>query len=275
MALKVFISADIEGVAGVVSQLQTTPGAGEYELGRRLMTLEVNAAIEGALDAGATEIVVTDGHLNRQNLLPELLHESARLIRGVRSGLQQMEGLDGSFDAVFVTGQHAAAGTQFAVLDHTWVGASVLNIRMNGATMNETCLNSVIADFHRVPTVLVTGDETTIQQTKAVLPSIEGVVVKRSVSRYRAESVHPNVAARLIREGAARALGRLGEIELGPQLDTLSMEIDFLRTDMADAAALVPGIERVGPRTIRYVAGPKEVFAMQELLLVRLKYEAN
>lgn len=275
MALKVFISADIEGVAGVVGPLQITPGASEYELGRRLMTLEVNAAIEGALDAGATEIVVTDGHMNRQNLLPELLHESARLIRGVRSGLQQMEGLDGTFDAVFVTGQHAAAGTQNAVLDHTWVSSSVLNIRLNGVTMNETCLNSVIADHHRVPTVLVTGDEATIKQTKDVLPGIEGVVVKRSVSRYRAESVHPKVAARLIREGAQRALGRLRELKPGPQLDILTMEIDFLRTDMADAAALVPGIERIGPRTIRYEAEPKLVFAMQELLLVRLKYAAD
>lgn len=275
MGLKVFISADIEGVAGVVSNLQTVPGAGEYEMGRRLMTLEVNAAIEGALEAGATEVVVTDGHLNRQNLLPELLHEGARLIRGVRSGLQQMEGLDATFDAVFVTGQHAAAGTRNAVLDHTWVGASVLNIRINGVRMNETCLNSVIADSHGVPTVLVTGDEATIQQTREVLPAIEGVVVKRSVSRYRAESVHPRVAARLIKEGARRALGRLGEIEPGPKSDELTMEIDFLRTDMADAAGLVPGVERVGPRTVRYRAAPKAVFAMQELLLVRLKYEAD
>lgn len=274
MGLKVFISADIEGVAGIVSPLQTTPGLGEYELGRRLMTYEVNAAIEGAIEAGADEIVVCDGHMNRQNLLPDLLHERARLVRGVRSGLQQMQGLDSTFDAVFVTGQHASAGTQNAVLDHTWVGASVLNIRMNGRVMNETCLNSVIADTHGVPTVLVTGDEATIDQTKDYLADIEGVVVKKSYSRYRAESVHPNVARRLIREGAANALNRLGTVRRRPRPTTLEMEIDFLRTDMADAAALVPGIERLTPRTIRYQAAPELVFRMQELLLVRLKYDA-
>ncbi|MBX3142755.1 MAG: M55 family metallopeptidase [Trueperaceae bacterium] len=274
MGLKVFISADIEGVAGVVSPLQTTPGASEYEMGRRLMTLEVNAAIEGALDAGADQIVVCDGHMNRQNLIPDLLHESARLVRGVRSGLQQMQGLDSSFDAVFVTGQHAAAGTQNAVLDHTWVGVSVYNLRIGGRVLNETCLNSVIADSHGVPTVLVTGDEATIAQTKEYLSDIEGVVVKRSYSRYRAESVHPKVAAAMIRRGAASALGRLSEFRPRPSPDELVMEIDFLRTDMADAAALVPGVERTSPRGVRYSAAPHLVFRMQELLLVRLKYDA-
>lgn len=271
--MKVFISADIEGVAGIVSGLQVVAGESEYELGRRLMTLEVNAAIEGALDAGAEEIVVCDGHANRQNLIPDLLHEAARLVRGIRSGLQQMQGLDGTFDAVFVTGQHAAAGTQYAVLDHTWVGASVHDLRINGRSMNETCLNSVIADRHGVPTALVTGDEVTIAQTKEYLPEIEGVVVKKSYSRYRAESVHPRVAAKLIREGARKALGRLSSFTRRSSPAELEMEIDFLRTDMADAAALVPGVERIGSRSVRYVSAPDNVFRMQELLLVRLKYD--
>lgn len=273
MNYKVFISADIEGVAGIVSPLQTNPGAPEYEMARRLMTLEVNAAIDGALKAGATEIVVCDGHANRQNLIPELMHPSAILIRGVRSGLQQMEGLNGTFDAVFIVGNHASAGTQNAVLDHTWVGSSVANIRIDGRVMNEACLNSVIADHHGVPTVLITGDKTTVEQTKEYIPDIEGVAVKESFSRYRAASVHPDVAAEMISAGASAALRRLDSFERRPQRDALTMDIDFLRTDMADAAELVPGIERVNARSVRYQAAPELIFRMQELLLIRLKYD--
>lgn len=275
MGLKIFISADIEGVAGVVSPLQTVLGAPEYEMGKRLMTLEVNAAIEGALEAGADDVVVCDGHANRQNLLPELLHPKATLIRGVRSGLQQMQGLDDSFDAVFITGSHGAAGTQNAVLDHTWVGSSVRNIRLDGRVLNEACLNSVIANYHQVPTVMVTGDRATIEQTREYLPNIEGVVVKESYSRYRAASVHPTVAAERIKAGAIASLQRLDQFKPRPSKEEIEMEIDFLRTDMADAATLVPGIERISPRTIRYKAAPALIFRMQELLLVRLKYDAD
>lgn len=141
--------------------------------------------------------------------------------------------------------------------------------------MNETCLNSVIADRHGVPTVLVTGDEVTIAQTKEYLPDIEGVVVKKSYSRYRAESVHPKVAAKLIREGARTALSRLASFTRRPAAQELEMDIDFLRTDMADAAALVPGVVRTGPRSVKYSSTPDNVFRMQELLLVRLKYDAS
>ena len=273
MGLKVFISADIEGVAGVVSLLQTLQGQPEYELGRRLMTLEVNAAIEGALEGGATDIVVCDAHANMQNLLPELLHPAAILVRGAIRESLQMQDIDDSFDALFVTGAHAAAGTQDAVLDHTWVSASVWNIRIDGRTLNEACLNDLVAGHHGVPTVLVTGDETTIQQTRTVLPSIEGVIVKKSNSRYSAASVHPTIAANRIRAGARAALARLEEFQATPVPPALAMEIDFYRTDMADAAALVPGVERVSPRTIRYEASPDMVFRMQELLLYRLRYE--
>lgn len=273
VGLKVFISADIEGVAGVVSPLQTVLGQPEYELGRRLMTLEVNGAIEGALEGGATDVVVCDAHANMQNLLPELLHPAAILVRGAIRESLQMQGIDDTFDALFVTGTHAAAGTQDAVLDHTWVSASVWNIRIDGRTLNEACLNDLVAGYHGVPTVLVTGDAATIEQTKSLLPSVEGVIVKRSNSRYSAASVHPTVAADMIRAGARAALTRLDQSEATRVGTTLTMEIDFYRTDMADVAALVPGVERVSPRTIRYEASPDMVFRMQELVLYRLRYE--
>lgn len=273
MGYKVFISADIEGVAGIVSGQQIIRGEPDFAEGRRLMTLEVNAAVEGALKAGATEVVVCDAHADMQNIHPELLHPDAILVRGAIRESLQMQDFDESFDAVFITGAHAAAGTQNAVLDHTWVSAAVWNIRIDGVTLNEPCLNDLVAGHHGVPTVLVTGDQATIEQTKARLPHIEGVTVKRSNSRYSAASLHPERARALIEEGAARALERLATFEPTPVPSELSMEIDFYRTDMADAAELVPGVERLGARTIRYVAAPDLVFRMQELILYRLRYE--
>lgn len=273
MSYKLFISADIEGVAGIVGPLQCVRGASEFEMGRRLMTLEVNAAIEGALEAGVSEVVVCDSHADMQNLLPERLHPEARLVRGAIRESLQMQGMEERFDAVFVTGAHAAAGTENAVLDHTWVGRSVSNLRINGQTLNEACLNALVAGHYGAPVAMVSGDEATIAQTRDVIADIEGAVVKTSYSRYCAESLHPERAQEVIKQAARRAVERIPEmrpIEVTPEL---RMEIDFLRTDMADAAALVPGVERLAPRTVAFTGEPDVVFRAQELLLYRLKYE--
>jgi D-amino peptidase len=270
---KVFISADIEGVAGVVGPLQTVLGEPEFEMARRLMTLEVNAAIEGALEAGATEVVVCDSHAHMQNLIPEELHSEARLVRGAMRESLQMQGIDGSFDALFVTGAHAGAGTEAAVLDHTWVGKSVYNLRIDGETLNEACLNAITAGFYGVPLVLVTGDDKTLDQTRQVHPDVEGAVVKRSYSRYCAESLHPSKAREAIRGAARRALGRIGEFKPVEVPDELRMEIQFLRSDMAEAASLVPGVKRLDARTVGYTGDPETIFKLQELLLYRVRYE--
>lgn len=132
MGYKVFISADIEGTAGVVSSLQISVGQHDYEKGRRLVTREVNAAIEGALEGRAAEIVVCDSHANMQNILPGELHLQVRLVRGAIRDSLQMQGIDETLNAVFITGAHAAAGTQYGVLDHSGVGSMVYDIRING-----------------------------------------------------------------------------------------------------------------------------------------------
>lgn len=273
MGLRVFISADIEGVAGAVSRQQVTLGELDYAEGRRLMTLEVNAAIAGAREAGATQFVVCDAHANMQNLLPELLDQDAELVRGAYRDSLQMQGLDDSFDAVFITGAHAAAGTQHAVLDHTWVGAVVNNIRVGGVRMNEATLNDLVAGYYGVPTVLVTGDQTTIEQTQEQLPHIEGAVVKHSYSRFSARSLHPEVARNVIKNAAKVAIERLSTFKPTEVPNPLSMEIEFYRTDVADSAAMVPLVERLDARTIRVVGEPEFVFRMQQLILYRLKYD--
>ncbi len=270
--MRVFISADIEGVAGVVSGRQASAGQPEYETARQWMTLEVNAAIEGARSAGATEFVVCDSHSHMQNIVPDLLDADARLVRGAIRDSLQMQGIDAGFDALFVTGTHAAAGTERAVLDHTWVGKSVYNIRINGRTLNEAALNALTAARHGVPFALVTGDEVTAAQTREVHPDVEAAIVKWSYSRFCASSLHPARARDEIRAAAARAIGRLPELKVAQVPSTLTMEVDFISTDMADAACLVPGVERLAARTIAFTGDPDTVFRLQELLLYRLIY---
>lgn len=270
---RVFISADIEGVAGVVTNLQTSDTARQYQEGRELMTDEVNAAIAGAFDGGATDVAVCDSHAAMQNLVPARLDERAVLIRGAMRDSLQMEGMDASFHAVFVTGTHARAGTADAILDHTWNSAMIYNLRINGRAMNETELNALVAGRFGVPVVLVTGDEATMAQTRESLPKTVMTPVKRASGRGVAASLHPQEACRRIRKAAAEAVRTRAQIPPLSVPNPMVMEIDYNRTDMAQTAALVPGVSRIGPRTVRAEGDPDMMFRLKELLVYRLRFE--
>jgi D-amino peptidase len=270
---RVFISADIEGVAGVATTLQTLDSARQYQEGRELMTDEVSAAVAGAFDGGAVDVVVCDSHAGMQNILPGRLDERAVLLRGAMRDSLQMEGLDASFHAVFITGTHGRAGTADAVLDHTWNSGTIYNLRINGREMNEAGLNALVAGRFNVPVVLVTGDEATMAQTREFLPQARTVAVKTGRGRGVAASLHPREACRRIREAAAEAVRARGQIKPVAVTNPLVMEIDYNRTDMAQTAALVPGVRRIAPRTVLVEAEPDVLFRLQELLVYRLRYE--
>lgn len=270
---RVFISADIEGVAGVTTSLQTMDGAAQYQEGRQLMTDEVNAAIAGAHDGGATGVLVCDSHAGMQNLIPSRLDERAVLIRGAMRDSLQMEGMDASFHAVFITGAHARAGTADAVLDHTWNSMTIYNLRINGRTMNEAGLNGLVAGRFGVPVTLVTGDQAAVEQTREFLPDTVMVAVKDSRGRGVTAGLHPTESCRRIQQAAAEAVRRRHEIRPMSVPQAILMEIDYLRTDMAQTAALVPGVARIGPRTVRVEGDPDTIFRLQELLVYRLRYE--
>ncbi|HLW58737.1 MAG TPA: M55 family metallopeptidase [bacterium] len=272
-ACRVYVSADIEGVAGVVTNLQTSESARQYQEGRELMTDEVNAAIAGAFDGGATEVVVCDSHAGMQNLLPARLDERAVLIRGAMRDSLQMEGMDGSFHAVFITGTHARAGTADAILDHTWNGAMIYNLRINGRLVNEANLNALVAGRFGVPVTLITGDEATVAQARESMPKAVLVPVKRASGRGVAASLHPQEACRRIRKGAAEAVRTRGEVAPTAVPNPVVMEIEYNRTDMAQTAALVPGVSRTAPRVVRCEGDPDTIFRLQELLVYRLRYE--
>jgi D-amino peptidase len=252
--MRVYISVDMEGVAGVVHEDQTDPTeprhAGEYNRYRRLMTNEANAAIIGAREAGASKVLVNDSHWLMRNLIAEELDPAAELLSGGPKHLSMVEGIDGGFDAALFVGYHAMAGTRYAIIDHTYTNR-VYQARVNGQPAGELALNAAMAGVHGVPVALVSGDQALAAEAKGLLgDGVETVVVKAAVGRFAARSVAPSVACERIRAGAAAALRRTH----APFrfLPPLLLEVDFVESHMADMAELVPGTARCGGRTISY-----------------------
>jgi D-amino peptidase len=250
--LKIFLSTDIEGTAGIVDWSQVLGPGGEYELGRRLLLDEVNAAIDGAADGGATEFLVNDSHYTMQNLPPGELHGSASYLSGKHKPLYMMEGLDGGFDAVFMVSYHGSIGHERAALSHTYNPGAIWEVKLNGVVTGEAGLNALVALHHGVPVALITGDQATADEAEAFMPGIETVVVKRSVSRFAAENLHPAKACELIRAGARSAVERLGGLK-PPAIDVPpAIEVTFLTADMAEAATALRGVERTAARTVTF-----------------------
>jgi D-amino peptidase len=261
--MRVYISVDMEGVAGVVHEDQTDPTdprhAGEYNRFRRLMTSEANAAVEGALAAGATRVLVNDSHWLMRNLLAEELHPAAELLSGGPKLRSMVEGVDLGFDAAMFVGYHAMAGTASAVIDHTYTSI-VHEVRLNGRPAGELAINAALAGIYGLPVVLVSGDQALAAEAKDLLgDGVEAVVVKHAVGRFAARSRSPAESCRRIREGATAALRRRHEpLELPPPI---RLEVEFALTQMADMAELVPGSVRTGGRTIEYAHDDyREVF---------------
>jgi D-amino peptidase len=248
--VNVFISADIEGTAGIVDWQQVRGPGPEYEIGRQLLTDEVNAAIDGAVQSGAEHVLVNDAHWTMQNIRPDALHHDASYLSGRHKPLYMMEGLDGDFDAVFMLGYHGAVGAEHAILSHTYNPSAVWEARLNGVPVGESALNALVALHHRVPVVLITGDEATAEEARPFLPSIEAVVVKRSITRFAAESLHPARSCTLIREGAARSLARAQTAPLPTIELPATLEITFLTSDMAEMATWIRSVERTAARTV-------------------------
>ena len=256
--MKVFISADMEGTAGVTDWDQVRPDKPDYARFRRLMTEEVNATVLGALEAGAKEIVVNDSHGTMRNLLIEELHPQAQLISGSPKPFGMMQGVDNSFDVVFYTGYHASAGTQNGILDHSYSSLAVRQIKLGNLVVGEAGLNAALAGHYKVPVALVTGDATAVAQVKKLIPHIETVTVKEPIGRLAARSYQPVEARRRIKEGATRALKRIKDAKPLVLPRPITVEIDLTYTAMADCCMLIPGMTRVNPRAVAYKARDAE-----------------
>jgi len=247
---KIFISVDMEGIAGVVQPAQLGPDGFEYAKAREWATGEVNAAIEGARAAGATEFVVCDSHGNAQNLLIDQLPDDVRVVRGFPRPLEMMQGIDETFDAVLFIGYHASEWTAGAVRSHTMSSAKLLGIKLNGQEVMEAVFNAAIAGHFGVPVVFMSGDRLAVTQFQKTIPSVEGVVLKEPYGFHSAMTVTPAKARQLVRDGVARALGRSGA-QVFRVKTPIDLEVGFKLTPDAEKAAFVPGLSRVDAHTVR------------------------
>ena len=256
--MKVFISADMEGVAGVVDWEQCRPGGAGYEVGCRLLLGEVNAAIDGALAAGATAVTVTDAHGLMANLAPDGLAGGASYRSGRSEPDYMMAGLDSSYDVILFVGYHGSMPAP-SVLSHTYNPRAVSDARIGGTRAGESGINALAATGHGVPVAVITGDQYVGPEAEPFCPGIEAVVVKRSLGRESAESDHPETARERIRAGVTAALARRSEQSPPPVRGDL--EVDLLTTDMAALAARVRGVERTAERTVTIATGdPLEAY---------------
>jgi D-amino peptidase len=251
--LKVYISADMEGVGGVSTwDVQASAKGREYEQFRRLMTLEVNAAIAGAFDAGATDVIASDSHGDAQNIDVELLDSRARLIRAWPRPLGMMQGVDSTFDAVVFIGYHAREGRADAVLAHTFSGDEV--VKLNGVEMSEAGYNAAIAGDLGVPVVFLSGDQTICSDAKELLGPIETAAVKQAIGFHSARMIPPGEAQALIREGVKRGVGRRKDLKPFRVTHPIKTEVRFNEIVKAELASYIPGVDRTSGNTIVFTA---------------------
>jgi D-amino peptidase len=251
--VKIFISADMEGISGVTDWEDTLPGKRTYEYSRKLLTQDVNAAIEGALEAGATEIVVNESHGPMRNLIPDELHSKAELVRGFYKPLLMMQGLDETFDAIFFVGFHGKAGELDSILNHTFLGSCIQRLILNGKEASEADFNAAVAAAFNVPVTLITGDEQICRDAKNNIPGIHTASVKKSLGAFTAQTLHPTVAREKIRAAAKLAVESAKNIKPLKKEPTYSIDIEFKHTNMATVVSFMPMIELLDGRTIRYV----------------------
>ncbi len=252
--MNVYISVDMEGITGIVHGDMMGAEGREYDRGRRLMTGDASAAVEGAVRAGADYILVADGHGPMRNIFFEELHPAAHLMSGSANARDycQLQGADArTFDAALFVGYHAMAQTYDAVHPHTIAGVAVHELRVNGKAHGETGLNAAILGALGIPVVLVTGDLTTTGEARAFLgEQIETVAVKEACGRNAAICRPLKAAQDDITAAAERALSRLDEARVYAPGDPLRIEVDFLTMQQCDRAARTAGIERISPITI-------------------------
>jgi D-amino peptidase len=249
--LKVYISMDMEGIGGVVSRDQTDPSGFEYEQARKWMTGEANAAIQAAFESGASEVLVSDSHGNAESVLPDELDERVRLIRGWPRKLLMMEGIDESFGAAMFIGYHASEGMRHATLAHTMSGGKIQDLKLNGKRVPEAGFNAAIAGHFGVPVVLISGDQTVIAETRALVGDIEGAEVKTGMGAV-ASMLHPKRAQALVKDRAKKALARRADFEPWKLEAPITLEIAFKSEADAENAGYLPGARIVDGRTVQF-----------------------
>ncbi len=255
--MKILIAADMEGITGVVHWDHVDPAHAEYARFRRLMTGDVNAAIRGAFDGGATEVVVSDGHAFGRNILVEELDPRAVLNSGGPSPLSMVQGCNAGVDAAMFVGYHAQVGLQNAILDHTWSSSRVAHAWLEGRPVGETGVNAAVCGHFGVPVIMVSGDQTLCAEATEWLGAIETAVVKQATGRMAAECLPPEASQARIYQAARRAVERLAAGE-APQPLKIQVPVTFVveltTGDMADRLLWLPGTRRLDGKRVEIKA---------------------
>ncbi|MDH4073871.1 MAG: M55 family metallopeptidase [Gammaproteobacteria bacterium] len=270
---KIYISADMEGVVGAVTGEQLGPEGFEYQRFRQFMTDEVNAAIDAARAAGATEFVISDSHGNGQNLLIEQLPIDVTIVRSWPRPLGMMEGIDDSFDGVIFIGYHASTANTRGVRAHTMSSASITGLRLNGIEMTEGSMNAAIAGHFGVPVIMVSGDDAAVAENQVIIGGIEGAVVKWAKGFHSAQTLTPEAAYEVIRTRTASAISRIDSFE--PYvLDTpIELELSLKNYMPVETLSYLPNVEKVNSHTIRFVG--QDMIEISKFLRVATGYSID
>ena len=270
-SLKIYISADMEGLAGAVTSEQLGPSGFEYGQFREFMTAEVNAAIEAARDAGATEILVSDSHGNGQNLLLDRLPADVQVVRSWPRPLGMMEGIDESFDGAIFIGYHTSTTNPDGVRAHTLSSANLTALRLNGVPMAEAGLNAAIAGHFGVPVLMISGDNAIVDEARGLLGDIEGAVVKEALSFHSAKTLVPEAACDLIRRRVGTAMERRDNFAPYTMDTPVELEVSFKHYQPAQLLAYLSIVEQVDSHTIRFVG--EDIVEVSKFLQFILDYQ--
>jgi D-amino peptidase len=255
--MKILIAADMEGISGVVHWDQVDNQNPEYQRFRKIMTGDVNAAVRGAFEGGADEVTIADGHDTGRNILLEDLDPRARLNCGTPAPLSMVQGVDQGVDGVIFVGYHARSGAPNAILDHTWSSERVADVWLEGRQVGESGLNGAVCGHFNVPVIMISGDQTVCAEAEGLLGNLETAVVKQASGRMAAECLPVAVAQQKIQAAAARAVSRLRAGQAPPPFKLqppITVAIDFMKSEMADKAMILPRAKRGPDRRVTYTA---------------------
>jgi D-amino peptidase len=272
--IKIFISVDMEGVAGVVSADQLGPGSFEYERFRNFMTQEALAAVEGAREAGATEFVVADAHGNEENLLIEKFPADVRIVRGEPRHGGMMGGIDRSFDAAMFVGYHASTHNAQGVRAHTFSSARLTRVALNGKPVTEGAWNAAIAGQFGVPVIFISGDDVAIAEVRAAIGNVEAAETKRALGFHAAETKTPEAALSLIREKSAAALRGLAGCKPYIVAAPVTVDVSFKSVNPAEVLSYLGRVfTRTESHSIRF--GAKDMLEASDIMDFVMAYRLD
>lgn len=271
--LKLYISADMEGVVGVVTGDQLGPQGFEYNRFREFMTEEVKAATEAAFDAGATEIVISDSHGSGENLLIEKLPKNVTIVRSWPRPLMMMQGIDETFDAAIFLGYHTSTTNMSGVRAHTISSARLADVRLNGISMPEAGINAAIAGRFNVPVIMISGDDAIVKEATDLLGNIEGAVVKWAISFHSAKTLTPEMAYELIREKTKKAIARIKEFKPYKVKEPVQLDVRFKAYRPSEMLSYLSIVQRTDSHSIRFVG--KDIIEVSKFLEFITSYDPS